>query len=88
VVFDPEPCPDDVPISVKVEGTRVTVRIIAEGETTEVQFRYRKSHKAWQLYERNGSKWVADGPPRPTVGALLERIMLGLLAAEGTAVRR
>jgi hypothetical protein len=82
---DPDPCPDDIPIYVKIEGRRVTVRINAPDEPTmRVQFRWRASHHEWQLFAREGSRWVADGPPRPSVGRLLERFLEGILLSNSS----
>ncbi|MEX2556675.1 MAG: hypothetical protein WEB06_13750 [Actinomycetota bacterium] len=86
--LDPDPCPDDIPIHVTVKGTRVTVRIIPpRGPVLEVQFRWRKTHHEWQLFARDGSRWIADGPPRPSVGRLLETLIVGTLQAN-SEIRR
>lgn len=85
-VLDPGPCPDEIPIYVKVEGSRVTVRLNVPPEPRlDVQFRWRKTHQAWQLFSRKGSQWVADGAPRASVGRLLEALMYGIVAS-GTPI--
>lgn len=86
--LDPIPCPDDVPVHVKVEGTWVTVRVTAPGEPTmHVQFRWRESHQEWQLHACQGSRWIGDGPPRASVGRLLENLMIGALLANASMRR-
>ena len=87
-VSDPGPCPDDIPIHVMVKGTRVTVRFTPPGKPgLEIQFRWRESHREWQLFAREGSRWVPDGGPRASVGRLLERLMVTTLLAN-SEIRR
>ena len=87
-VSEPEPCPDDIPIHVVVKGTRVTVRLTPPGEPAlEIQFRWRQSHREWQLFAREGSGWVPDGGPRASVGRLLESLMDTTLLAN-SEIRR
>jgi hypothetical protein len=82
---DPAPCPDDIPIYVQVKGTHVTVRMNVAGEPImRLQFRWRESNQEWQLFARDGSRWVADGLPRPSVSRLLETLIEGTLRSNST----
>lgn len=82
-VLAPVPYSGPEPIFVNIEGSRVTVRLNPpRGESMELQFRWRKSYRAWQLYGREGARWVADGAPRASVGRLLDEIMRRALGPE------
>jgi hypothetical protein len=57
---------------------------VADGgdDLVEVKFRYRCRAATWQMFRREGSKWVADGPASERAGRLLEQIVLVMQGAD------
>lgn len=83
----PAPCSDDVPVHVKVKGTRVDLRVGTGDRAVECRFRYRRSRQAWEMFLRADGGWIASEPHGVSAGELLERIMLLLLGEDPEILR-
>lgn len=75
-----------VSFSLYVRGAEAI--FVAEGgdEEVEAKFRFNRRSGAWQMFRRDGSRWIADGPPSARIGRLLEGIILVMQGAEPRAV--
>ncbi len=75
-----------VGFSMYLKGAEAIFVAEGGGETVEVRFRYRRQARAWQMYRREGTRWVADGPASERAGRLLEKIVLVMLGADPKVV--
>lgn len=79
---DPMDGQNGVHFSMYLKGAEA-IFVADDGEDVlEVKFRHRRRAAAWQMLRREGSKWVADGPPSARAGRLLEQIVLVMQGAD------
>lgn len=68
--------------SMYLKGTEAIFVVEGGDDIVEVKFRYRRQAGAWQMFRREGSRWVADGPASVRAGRLLEQIVLVMQGAD------
>lgn len=73
-------------LSLYVRGLEAIFVADIGDDYVEAKFRYRPRAGAWQLFRRHGSSWVADGPPSPRIGRLLEKIVLVMQGGDSLAI--
>lgn len=73
-------------LSLYVKGLEAIFVADIGDEYVEAKFRYRPRAGEWQLFRRHGSRWVADGPPMPRIGRLLEKIVLVMQGGDPLAI--
>lgn len=68
--------------SAYLKGTQAIFVIKGGDDEIEVKFRYRRRAAAWQMFRREGNRWIADGLASEHAGRILEQIVLVMQGAD------
>lgn len=69
-----------------LKGTEAIFVVDGGDEEVEAKFRFSRRARAWQIFRREGSRWIPDGPPNARAGRLLEQLVLVMQGADPRTV--